>query len=166
MHESEKWKWKWSRVWLLATPWTAAHQAPPSMGVSRQEYWSGVPLPSLNRHRNESKKGVQIIFYHLKEKTIKNSFFILAVKSFCVPWSSSSVFWGFFFFKLFSRRLYSVWISDMGFVFFWCPQAVTLLDLNHLCLLCLVIVLEDFSACDSRNVIKNVIAMEERKQKS
>ena len=54
----------------------------------------------------------------------------------------------------------------MGFVFFWCPQAVTLLDLNHLCLPCLVIVLEDFSACDSRNVIKNVIAMEERKQKS
>ena len=37
-----------SRVWLLATPWTAAHQAPPSMGFSRQKYWSGVPLPSLS----------------------------------------------------------------------------------------------------------------------
>ena len=35
-----------SRVRLLVTPWTAAHQAPPSMGFSRQEYWSGVPLPS------------------------------------------------------------------------------------------------------------------------
>ena len=35
-----------SRVRLLSTPWTAAHQAPPSMGFSRQEYWSGVPLPS------------------------------------------------------------------------------------------------------------------------
>ena len=35
-----------SRVRLLATPWTAAFQAPPSMGFSRQEYWSGVPLPS------------------------------------------------------------------------------------------------------------------------
>ena len=35
-----------SGVRLLATPWTAAHQAPPSMGFSRQEYWSGVPLPS------------------------------------------------------------------------------------------------------------------------
>ena len=34
-----------SRVQLLATPWTAAYQAPPSMGFSRQEYWSGVPLP-------------------------------------------------------------------------------------------------------------------------
>ena len=36
-----------SGVRLLATPWTAAYQAPPSMGFSRQEYWSGVPLPSL-----------------------------------------------------------------------------------------------------------------------
>ena len=44
-----KWKVKvksLSRVWLLATPWTAAHQAPPSMGFSRQECWSRVPLPS------------------------------------------------------------------------------------------------------------------------
>ena len=43
-----KWKVKvksLSRVWLLATPWPAAYQAPPSMGFSRQEYWSGVPLP-------------------------------------------------------------------------------------------------------------------------
>ena len=49
---SNAWKWKvkvktLSRVRLFATPWTAAHQAPPSMGFSRQEYWSGVPLPSL-----------------------------------------------------------------------------------------------------------------------
>ena len=35
-----------SRVQLLATPWTTAYQAPPPMGFSRQEYWSGVPLPS------------------------------------------------------------------------------------------------------------------------
>ena len=46
---SNAWKWKvkvksLSRVWLLATPWTAAFQAPPSMGFSRQEYWSGVPF--------------------------------------------------------------------------------------------------------------------------
>ena len=48
---SNAWKWKVKvkslrLVWLLATPWTAAHQAPPYMGFSRQEYWSGVPLPS------------------------------------------------------------------------------------------------------------------------
>ena len=44
-----KWKVKGkllSRVRLFATPWTAAYQAPPPMGFSRQEYWSGVPLPS------------------------------------------------------------------------------------------------------------------------
>ena len=48
---SNAWKWKVKvkslcRVWLLATPWIAAYQAPPSMGFSKQEYWSGVPLPS------------------------------------------------------------------------------------------------------------------------
>ena len=48
---SNVWKWKvkvksLSRVRLLETPWTAAYQIPPSMGFSRQEYWSGVPLPS------------------------------------------------------------------------------------------------------------------------
>ena len=35
-----------SRIRLLATPWTAAYQAPPSVGFSREQYWSGVPLPS------------------------------------------------------------------------------------------------------------------------
>ena len=49
---SSVWKWKvkvksLSRVRLFSSPWTAACQAPPSMGFSRQEYWSGVPLPSL-----------------------------------------------------------------------------------------------------------------------
>ena len=48
---SNAWKWKvkvksLTCVRLLATPWTAAHLAPRSMGLSRQEYWSGVPLPS------------------------------------------------------------------------------------------------------------------------
>ena len=50
---SNGWKWKvkvksLSHVRLLVTPWTAAYQAPPSMGFSRQEYWSGLPLPSLS----------------------------------------------------------------------------------------------------------------------
>ena len=48
---SNAWKWEvkgksLSHVWLLVTPWTIAYQAPPSMRFSRQEYWSGVPLPS------------------------------------------------------------------------------------------------------------------------
>ena len=53
---SSAWRWKekvksLSRVWLLATPWTAAYVAPPPMGFSRQGYWSGVPLPSPLRHQ-------------------------------------------------------------------------------------------------------------------
>ena len=43
-----------SRVRLFTTPWTAAHQAPPSMGFFRQEYWSGVPLPSLRGFGNQA----------------------------------------------------------------------------------------------------------------
>ena len=62
---SSAWKWKvkvnlLSHVWLLATPWTAAHQAPPSMGFSRREYWSGVPLPSPK----QSRRGVK---YHKRQ---------------------------------------------------------------------------------------------------
>ena len=57
---SNAWKWKvkvklLSRVRLLATPWTAAYQAPPPMGFSRQEYWSGVPLPSPITYINAYK---------------------------------------------------------------------------------------------------------------
>ena len=53
---SSVWKWKvkvksLSCVRLFATPWTAAYQAPPSMGFSRQEYWSGVPSSSLKEIR-------------------------------------------------------------------------------------------------------------------
>ena len=49
---SSAWKWKvkvksLSRVWLFVTPWTVAYQAPLPIGFSRQEYWSGLPLPSL-----------------------------------------------------------------------------------------------------------------------
>ena len=49
---SNAWKWKvkvksLSHVQPSATPWTAAYQAPSSMGFSRQQYWSGVPLPSI-----------------------------------------------------------------------------------------------------------------------
>ena len=51
---SNAWKWKvkvksLSCVWLFTIPWTAAYQAPLSMGFSRQEYWSGLPLPSPSK---------------------------------------------------------------------------------------------------------------------
>ena len=52
---SNAWKWKvkvksLSPLWLFVTPWTSAYQAFPSMGFSRQEYWSGLPLPSPFSH--------------------------------------------------------------------------------------------------------------------
>ena len=58
---SSAWKWKvkgksLSHVRLLVTPWTTAYQAPPSMGFSRQEYWSGLPFPSP-MHESEKWKG-------------------------------------------------------------------------------------------------------------
>ena len=60
---SNAWKWKVKvkslrRVWLLATPWAGAYQAPPSLGFSRQEYWSGVPLTSLSVNIGISKRQI------------------------------------------------------------------------------------------------------------
>ena len=47
------WKcWSLNLVQLFATPWAVTYQAPPSMGFSRQEYWSGVPFPSPGNHPN------------------------------------------------------------------------------------------------------------------
>ena len=48
---------RFSHVQLCATPWTVAHQAPPSMGFSRQEYWSGVPLPSPEKTLYSAQSG-------------------------------------------------------------------------------------------------------------
>ena len=63
---SNAWKWKvkvksLSPVWLLVTPWTAAHQAPPSMGFSRQECWSGVPSPSLTYQFNSVQFNCSVV---------------------------------------------------------------------------------------------------------
>ena len=67
---SNAWKWKvkvklLSHVWLFATPWTAAYQAPPSMGFSRQEYWSRVPWPSLAAMSSLSYSIVFLYFFVL-----------------------------------------------------------------------------------------------------
>ena len=58
-----------SRVQLLATPWTAAYRAPLSMGFSRQEYWSGLPLPSPKTHLRRTfltLSSIQFKIYQLK----------------------------------------------------------------------------------------------------
>ena len=66
-----------SRVWLLATPWTAACQAPPSMGFSRQEYWSGVPLPSPELESMELQKLCWSSSRTLKDSPNQKSPFLL-----------------------------------------------------------------------------------------
>ena len=81
---SNAWNWtvkvkSLSRVWLLATSWTAAYQAPPSMGFSRQEYWSGVPSPSL-------------IYYHINyQNHILCNLMAETVLSFVFPTPVSTV---------------------------------------------------------------------------
>ena len=66
---SNAWKWKvkvksLSHVWLLTTLWSAAYQASPSMGFSRQEYWSGVSLPSLLFNHRHVLKCFVVIQYN------------------------------------------------------------------------------------------------------
>ena len=62
--ESVRW------AWLFLTPWTAAYQAPPSMGFSRQEYWSGLPLPSL-RVNVIPIKLIMAFFIELEQKILQ-----------------------------------------------------------------------------------------------
>ena len=60
-----------SRVRLLVTPWTAAHQAPPPMGFSRQEYWSGVPSPSPLEGVNSRLNDTEEQMSELEDRALK-----------------------------------------------------------------------------------------------
>ena len=55
----------------LATPWTTAHQAPPSMGFSRQEYWSGVPLPSPSWSVESSNSHSSLIKWFINQSSLQ-----------------------------------------------------------------------------------------------
>ena len=79
-------KWKvevksLSCVRLLATPWTAAHQAPLPMGFSRKEYWSGMPLPSPPRFPRFYQKGSLEVLVGLANRSFFN-------RHCCFPWLS------------------------------------------------------------------------------
>ena len=70
--EVSKWKWKLlSHVWLFATPWTVVYHSRPSMGFSKQGYWSGLPFPSpedlLNPGIKPGSPTLQTL-YHLSHK--------------------------------------------------------------------------------------------------
>ena len=86
---------QFSRVWLCATPETAAHWAAPSMGFSRQEYWSGVPLPSLEWRKLKGSK------YSSPQHTcpLSSSWPSLPSRVYrSFSWSSGSLAQGHFFF--------------------------------------------------------------------
>ena len=71
-----------SHVRLLATPWTAAYQAPPAMGFSRQEYWSGVPLPSPILAPSRSQNFVEGKLFHVLSQENSRIFCACLEKSF------------------------------------------------------------------------------------
>jgi len=94
---SNAWKWKvkvksLSRVRLLATPWTAAYQAPPATGFSRQEYWSGSPVPSP-RIRDDTSKQLLFLFFVSSWSNHLLSFFTFPICLKCqttIGWSMLS----------------------------------------------------------------------------
>ena len=88
-----------SRVWLFVTPWTAAHQAPPSVGFSRQEYWSGVPLPSPFLFLDE-------FFKIMNEFWISFNSFSLSFWSTHIFFSFMLIWWHTDFLTLYFRIIY------------------------------------------------------------
>ena len=84
---SNAWKWKvkvklFSGARLLATPWTAAHQAPPSMGFAKQEYWSGVPLPSPMFQSTLQSHSYSSCYYQLESS--RNDHILFSIACVCV----------------------------------------------------------------------------------
>ena len=112
---SNAWKWKmkvksFSHVRLLATPWTAAYQATRSMGFCRQEYWSGLPLPSLICRTRDGQMStqqkhiflgllqasLQLFLYSDDRETKFNWYAMLFFPfSFYMPWFMYREFWGY-----------------------------------------------------------------------
>ena len=103
---SNAWKWKvkvksLSCVQPSATPWTAAYQAPPSMGFSRQDYWSGLPLPSLEEISGLSHCIVFLYFFAL---ITEEDFLIAPCYSLelCIQMDISFLFFAFCFSSFYS----------------------------------------------------------------
>ena len=82
---SNAWKWEvkvksLSRVQLLVNSWTAAYQAPPSMGFARQEYWSGVLLPSLTQALDRNTLDAYVHIFNSWSDTEWGIFLIYVIK--------------------------------------------------------------------------------------
>ena len=91
---SNAWKWKvkvksLSRVRLFVTPWTAAYQGPLSMGFSRQEYWSGFPLPSPTKAAMLRNPAARQFFKHWSRHFREVSWLVFL--DFHLNWAAGSV---------------------------------------------------------------------------
>ena len=125
---SKAWKWKvkvksLSPVWLFVTPWTAAYQAPPSIGFSRQEYWSGVPSSSLIIAPTVAYSiyALTCLTWHLDLSSAKCIFikFLVVLEGSCTQSTSVQVLWmenhcNFFFF-LTVENLENWWYNQTGY---------------------------------------------------
>ena len=96
---SSAWKWKvrvksLSRVRLFETPWTVVPQTPLSMGFSRQEYWSGLPLPSPDSSLEHSFSALALLTFCTRQfwSALMSLWFLVSVRSECYRWHSSSSF--------------------------------------------------------------------------
>ena len=87
-----------NRVWLCATLWTVAHQAPLSMEFSRQEYWSGLPCPPP---RDLPDSGIEPVSLALTSGFFTNS----------APWEAQTTLYEIAFWKATERGRYCVWCS-------------------------------------------------------
>ena len=95
---SNAWKWKvkvnlLSNVWILETIWTVAYHAPPSMGFSRQEYWSGVTLPSPTIHLHIFIYLLNFWVYGTLLLTMYTLLYIKSVELFHLAWLKPYTHW-------------------------------------------------------------------------
>ena len=94
-----------SHVWLFMTPWTVARQGPPSMGFSRQEYWSGLPCPSLGDLPNPGIEPTS-----LKSPALAGEFF------------TSEPSWKPIYIYMYTFMYITVWAFDIWFLSYWFPH--------------------------------------------
>ena len=115
---SLKWRcYSLSHVWLFATPWTVAHQAPVSMGFSRQEYWSGLPFPTPGdppQGWNLDLLHCRQILYHLSHQVSESMSSHPVLREFTL---SSAVL---FVQKLSMFHAMPLWFGERHSTWFWC----------------------------------------------
>ena len=145
---SSAWQWEvkvksLSRVWLLAIPWTAAYQAPPSMEVSRQEYWSGSPVPFPGYYQIATQMAIPTYILPIVQRylffltslpmlDVINSLYLYHEREYIIC-IFSLVCWKFVFLtKISAISLYSCFYWIFTFIFLICRSALFLIAIDLL----------------------------------